>query len=331
MLQNSPPGTTGPCCCHYWTVTLDDQGRWLLTNQRNVLSRAQALTLGFTVDTVRYRIRPGGPWQRLLPGVYLTTTGEPTWEQRVMAAQLYAGPDAVVTGLAALRGQEIRAPETELVDVLVPATHRGTSRDFAVLHRTRRMPSREMCDLALRFAPPPRAVADAIRTLEVADARAVVAWAVQRRRCTVATLAAELAAGPVRGSARLRAVLAEVADGVRSAAEAEFREVILASRLPVPMFNPILRLDGEFLAQPDAWWPDAGVAAEVDSREWHLLPEHWENTLARGRRMAAAGIGHLHFSPRELRDDPDGLITEIQGALERGRLLPGVTWQAAAA
>jgi hypothetical protein len=309
-------------------VTLGDQGRWLLTSQRRVLSRAQALSLGFTVDAVRYRIRSGGPWQRLLPGVYLTTTGEPTWEQRVMAAMLYAGPGGVVTGLAALRGQEIRAPSTELVDVLVPANHRGTSRDFAVLHRTSRMPAREMCDLALRYAPPSRAVADAVRDLEVAAARAVVAWAVQRRKCTVARLAAELAAGPVRGSLRLRMVLAEVADGIRSAAEADFRELILSSHLPVPMFNPVLRLDGHFLAQPDAWWPAAGVAAEVDSREWHLLPADWENTLARGRRMAAAGIGHLHFSPRELRDDPDGLIAQIDGALRRGRRLPGITWHA---
>ncbi len=247
-----------------------------------------------------------------------------------MAAMLYAGPGSVVTGLAALRGQEIRAPATELVDVLVPATHRGTSRDFAVLHRTSRMPSREMCDLALRYAPPSRAVADAVRDLEVADARAVVAWTVQRRKCTVAHLAAELAAGPVRGSIRLRMVLAEVADGIRSAAEADFRDLILSSHLPVPMFNPVLRLNGEFLAQPDAWWPAAGVAAEVDSREWHLLPEHWEKTLARGRRMAAAGIGHLHFSPRELRDDPDGLVAQIDGALRRGRRLSGITWHAVA-
>lgn len=312
-------------------MKLDDQGRWLLRSQRNVLSRPQALALGFTVDAVRHRIRPGGPWQRLLPGIYLTTTGVPSWEQRAMAGMLYAGPQSVITGLAALRGQQIRAPQTERIDILVPANCRGTSHEFAVVHRTRRMPSRELCDLGLRFAPPPRAVADAVRDLpNLAEVRALVAGTVQKRKCTIAGLAAELAAASVRGSGRLRAVLAEVADGVRSVVEAEFRELILASRLPVPLFNPDLLQNGEFLARPDAWWPDAGVAAEVDSREWHLLPEHWERTLARGRRMAAAGICHLHFSPHELRNDPDGLIDQIDGAVRRGRVLPGITWRRAA-
>jgi hypothetical protein len=310
----------------------DNQTDRLLVSQRDVLSRAQVLASGMTPDAVRHRIRPGGRWQRLLPGVYLTTTGEPSWEQKATAAMLYGGPDSVITGLAALRGEGIRAPETEVIDVLVPASHRATGYAFAVLHRTRRMPKDQVCDLALRFAPVPRAVADAVRGLhDMAEVRAVVAGAVQQRRTTIADLAAELSAGPVRGSAPLRAVLAEVADGVRSAAEAEFRELVLSSSLPVPVFNAVLRLNGEFLAQPDAWWPEHGVAAEVDSREWHLLPEHWENTLARGRRMAAAGISHLHFSPGEMHRDPDSLVAQIRHALRHGRPLPGIAWQPAAA
>ena len=31
----------------------------------------------------------------------------------------------------------------------------------------------------------------------------------------------------------------------------------------MPLFNPSLYLGDTFLAKPDAWWPDAGVAAEV--------------------------------------------------------------------
>ncbi len=312
-------------------MATDEETVWLYI-QRNVLTRAQAMALGLTPDAIRHKIKPGGRWQRLLPGVYLTATGEPTWHQLATAAQLYAGPEGVITGLAALRGQDIRAPETDVIDVLVPASHRATSRDFAVLHRTRRMPDAQLGDLALHYAPPSRAIVDAVRGLaDLGDVRAVVAGAVQRRKTTIADLADELAAGPVRGSARLRGVLAEVSDGVRSAAEAEFRELILASSLPVPVFNPVLHLDGVFLAQPDAWWPDDGVAAEVDSREWHLLPEHWEKTLERGRRMAAAGITHLHISPNEMRTDPDKLIAQIQGALRHGRRLPGITWRPAAA
>src|SRR5260221_9461963 len=68
---------------------------WLMASQRGVLCRAQVLALGLTAQGLRYRIRPGGPWQRLLPGVYLTVTGEPTREQREVAALLYAGQPSV--------------------------------------------------------------------------------------------------------------------------------------------------------------------------------------------------------------------------------------------
>jgi hypothetical protein len=69
-----------------------------------------------------------------------------------------------------------------------------------------------------------------------------------------------------------RSVLAEVADGIRSTAEGDLRDLIRAARLPMPLFNPSLYKGDTFLAKPDTWWPDAGVAAEVDSRAFHLSP-----------------------------------------------------------
>ena len=34
------------------------------------------------------------------------------------------------------------------------------------------------------------------------------------------------------------------------------------------LYNPWLYAGEEFIARPDAWWPDAGVVVEVDSREF---------------------------------------------------------------
>jgi hypothetical protein len=42
---------------------------------------------------LRHRIRPGGPWQELLPRTYLAVTGSPTLAQKEVAAVLYAGRD----------------------------------------------------------------------------------------------------------------------------------------------------------------------------------------------------------------------------------------------
>ena len=299
--------------------------------QRGVISRAQALADGLTEDALRHRIRPGGPWLRLLPGVYLTTNGAPTPDQMLTAAVVYAGQQSVVTGLAALPVYGIKATAPKCIDVLVPYQRRCSSRAFVAVHRTVRLPEAGAHDLAIAFAPAARAVVDAARGLQRRpDVRAVVAATVQRRMCTIADLTAELAAGPVRGSAVARAVLAEVADGIRSPAEGAFRVLVLRSGLPAPLFNPALYLNGAFLAVVDAWWPQAGLAAEVDSREWHLSPGDWEKTMDRHRRLVAAGIRTLHVSPREVRDHPEKIVRQIAAALSTGRAASGITMQAAA-
>ena len=146
----------------------------------------------------------------------------------------------------------------------------------------------------------------------------MVADAVQLGRCTLNELADELRNGPIKGSAMFRSVLAEVADGIRSTAEGDLRDLIRTARLPMPLFNPSLYLGDTFLAKPDAWWPDAGVAAEVDSREWHLSPEHWDRTRHRHTLMGAVGIIPLHFSPHDIRTDPATVIKRIKDALESG-------------
>ncbi len=299
---------------------------WLLTYQRGVLSRAQARECGISDSAMQHRLRFGGPWQRLFPGVYLAATGQPTWEQWQIAAMLHVGPAAVITGLAALRNHQVRGAEPLVVDLLVPAATRRISSGIAVIHRTRRMPPELYCDGMLRFAPAARAVVDAARGMSsVREARAVVAATVQQRKCSVEQLVAEVRDGPVRGSAQVRAVLAEVLAGVRSVPEAELRRLIMKAGLPQPLYNPTLLLGTTFLARPDVWWPEAGVAVEVDSREWHLLPDDWEKTMARHARMAAAGIIVVHISPAQLRNSPAEVLASITGALRTGRPLPHVT------
>ena len=177
------------------------------------------------------------------------------------------------------------------------------------------LPTGQVC-----YAFPVRAVADTVRGLrDLSEVRAVVADAVQRGRVTVGELAGELEGGPARGSARYRRVLAEVADGVRSAAEGDLHDLVGRERLPEPMYNPSLYAGEEFIAVPDAWWPEAGVAGEIDSRQWHLSPSDWERTLARGTRMSARGIIVLRFPPRRVRTEGRIVAAEIRSALEAGR------------
>jgi len=97
------------------------------------------------------------------------------------------------------------------------------------------------------------------------------------------------------------------------------RRLIKTSKLPEPMYNARLYVGDEFLAQPDAWWRDAGVAGEVDSREWHLSPEQWARTMERHARMTAQGILVVHFTPRRIRSEPAKVAAELQAAIQAGR------------
>ncbi len=45
------------------------------------------------------------------------------------------------------------------------------------------------------------------------------------------------------------------------------------------------------------------MAAEVDSREWHLPPEEWQETLRKHTRMTSQGILVLHFTPKQIRTE----------------------------
>jgi hypothetical protein len=305
---------------------------WLVSQQRGVVARAQLPFVGVTESGLRHRVRPGGAWQRLLPGIYLTSTGEPTQEQLAIGALLFAGPKSLITGPAALRLHRILGPRTAKVDVLVPASRKRASWGYVVIHRTRRMPPLWASDFPLGYALPARAVADTVRGLtELANARSVVASAVQRRRCTLEQLSEELRAGHRTDGRLLRQVLAEVAVGIRSPAEGDLRELISTSDLPDPLYNPDLFLNGEFLARPDAWWPQAGVAVEVDSVQWHALPADYAKTLRRGRKMTAAGILVVHVTPHQLRAEPREVLRDIAGALKSGRPVPGITARPATA
>src|SRR5271166_5747880 len=172
----------------------------VLRSQCDLVTRKQALTGGMTEAALRSRLRPGGPWKVVLPGIYLAHNGLLTVGQRELAAALFAGKEAVITGAAALMRYGVRVPSSEIVDVLVPHQVKRQSTGFVKVHRTTRMPAQPCLLDGIRWAPPARAAADAARCeVELRGVRALVADAVQRGKCTVQQLAVELRAGPKQG------------------------------------------------------------------------------------------------------------------------------------
>jgi hypothetical protein len=263
----------------------------------------QLVELGLTRSTIAHRCRPGGPWRRLAPGIVKLDNGPVTRADRRRAALLLGGPGAVLTGLDALElhGMRRMPSPSGPVHVLIPGERRRAGDGLALVERTDRLPPAVPGRWPL--APVARAALDAARRLESRDeVRALLAEVVQRGCCVPAELNAELADGSGRGTRLAREVLLEISDGVRSVAEADAREIAERSGLPAPMWNAKLYdRHGRFIAMPDAWFDDVGLAWEIDSREFHLSPADYDRTLERQSVMTAEGIVVLHSLPRKLR------------------------------
>lgn len=293
--------------------------RQLLDGQHDVITRAQALDCGLTRSSLAHRIRAGGPWQVLMPGVYLGVTGRPDHDQLDMAALLYAGPGSLLTGAAALGRYGLPPPDSPVIDVLVPAGRQCRSRSFVTVQRTTRIPADVFAVGGIRCVPAARAVADALRRMtDIRPARALTAAVLGSGACSLEQLERELAEGPIRHSALLREVIDSIRAGTGSAPRGALRALLTRSRLPLPVFDASI-YDGSFMiARVDAWWADAGVAAELGSGGWQLSPGNWEAAMRRQTRLAEHGIIVLQLSAGQLHREPDAVLAAIRNALAAG-------------
>lgn len=302
----------------------------LIERERGVLSHREVRAVGLPASTFAYRIRAQGPWQRLLPGLVVTHNGPPTPRQRLLGALKYAGEDTVITGATALSLRQVRgAPRLGVVYVLVPHDHQIASTGFVIVERTRRMPApAQVADVPC--APLPRATIDHCRREQSLDrGRAIIAEVVQRHGCSISELTAELREGSVRGSAMPRSVLKEIVLGVRAVSEAKARDTLRRLGVRQPDYYNCLLYDeitGEFIASPDGYYEDVGVAYEMDSMTFHLDPESYKRTQRRQRRMTSYGIHVLPVAPGDVESDPKGFGRSVADTLRSadGRSRPRV-------
>jgi hypothetical protein len=91
--------------------------------------------------------------------------------------------------------------------------------------------------------------------------------------------------------------------------------------------RPLYDHTGRFIATPDVWFDDVGMAWEIDSTERHLSPADYERTLDRHAAMTAANVVVLLTRPsrvvhrsQETLDDCVARITTRPAARHRRSL-----------
>lgn len=309
--------------------------QWALAHEHAidcVIKVATLEKLGIDRTTVYRRCRPTGPWRWLLPGVIILTSGTPTDRQRLLAAMLFGGRDALLTGHVAARLQGLQeVGGSRSVQLLVPHDQQRRCAGFVLVERTTRLPSKVLRD-DLPCVPILRAVLDTARRLRDQRAiQALLAEAVQRGRCTPRQLREELDAGSQRGTALVRAALPDISAGARSVAEADALRLWRRAGLPEARWNvQLLTPTGQLIATPDAWLPEVGLAWEIDSYDYHFGRLEYARTLDRNARYSAHAIAYLQTIPSRLTRDAAKVITELWDtyAAAARRPVPGnICWR----
>ncbi|MGW6692797.1 hypothetical protein ACWF62_03360 [Rhodococcus sp. NPDC054953] len=300
------------------------RGKWaddyntLVGYSTNLAIRSSTLRgLGVAPKTLARYCLPGGPWQRILPGIILLHNGVPSARQRATAALMYGGPDSVLSGHAALAEHGFRRSAT-MSDVLllIPASRHRAPTGYVKVERTWRMPdASEISDRGpVRYASVTRAAMDAARRIgRRDDCRALLAEVIQRGDTSLEELAIELAEGSRRGTALARSVLRELADDAHSVEEIHAQRIYKRSGLPTMVHNrEVENHNGEFVASPDGWIDDVAMAWEIDSLKHHLTLTDHEATVLRRARMQAAGIVVLCHLPKTLRQNPALALQDLR-------------------
>ena len=282
--------------------------------QDGLITRVQALEAGLTRHQVDWLIGRGARWQIVLRGVYSATSGALTRRQQMRAALLYAGEGATLTGITVMQLYELRyAPTDRRVYLLVPIARRVRPHPAVVVERTRHMPVPTVRD-GFPAAPVERASLDAARRCSPREAQALLAEVVQRRLTTVERVARCAAETHQPGMATVRACIAALRAGAASAPEVDLQRICERSTLlPPPAMNYPINLDGHRVVA-DACWSDVRLIVEVDSTEHHGFGPAAEHTARRRAALTAAQWTVLSISPSRLRDDPDGVLREIEAA-----------------
>jgi len=316
--------------------------RHLAEVQRRVMTAGRLRATGVSVAEANEQCRPGGPWQQILPGVFLLHPGPPTSEERLHAVLMYAAreqsaqvpaqpgaeephrpvyADAMITGLAALtlHGFSSTPPLLSLdrIDVLVPRMRRLRSTGSARIVRTSALPAPEQVT-GLPVAPVPRALADAVTELTDAGAvRRLLTEAVRGGHCEPAAVVRELNNAKLLSRPHVvDAVDSLLAEG-RAIAEDRLYRMVEEYGLPDPVWNVDLRLPGgPHLGGLDAYWPEQAVAVELDTRAPRQDEDAlWSEYARKREHLERLGITVVHITPRKLRDAMEQQATVVRTAL----------------
>lgn len=280
----------------------------LAERQYGVITFHQALACGLTPKQV-HGLVVGGRWMTMAKGVYRVAGAPCSWEQRLMALTLAAGPDAAASHRSAAALLQIWGFRRDLVEVTTPRHQRRRGpHELGVIHRWRPFPAHHLT------------VIEGITTTRVARTLVDLAGVIHPKRaeravdnCLAADIVSfhtirgtfyELASRGRAGTACMRKILEDRGPQYIAPAsefEREFFAILDAAGLPRPVRQLDVGDDVDWIGRVDLAYPQFKVIVEVDSDRHHTSKLDREADAHRDQRLCAAGWRVVRVTEDDLR------------------------------
>lgn len=291
----------------------------LAATQHGVIGRSQALAKGLSADAIHRRIKRGS-WVIAAPRVYRLAGVPTSWLQELKTATMWAGDGSCASHRSAGALLLLDGIKPNIVEISTPGTRQSPGREL-IVHRVNLFPPSDLT----RISGIP--TTNATRTL--LDLGAVV-----DHNLVEIALESALRRG-LTSLPRLRWVLAQVGPGFRgagvlrklvtarspneppseSALEVRFFNLLRRSRLPLPIKQFEVRVNGRVLARVDFAYPELLLAIEIDGYQFHSGRTAWHEDRVRRNSLTSLGWRVLHVTWHDLIRRSHEIVAEIRRSL----------------
>lgn len=261
------------------------------------------------------RLRRAGELSHPLPGVLCQEDPAENFELSVLAGQLWAGRDAVLTASAAARLTFWKDCPAEIFTFASPC--RFTDRHGSWRRHYRRIPPEHTRRLGSITVTAPAMTAIDLAT--GADGGDAIDRVLRSRQARLDHLWAALRAQPNRPGNKARAeLLRDSRDKPWSEGERKLHRLMRDNRI-VGWKTNVRLLINDVAYYPDVLFDKQRLIIEFDGWEFHRDRETFDNDRLRRNELVLAGYRVLNFTWTQLIDDPEWVIDCIRRALDGRR------------
>jgi very-short-patch-repair endonuclease len=285
----------------------------LVRRQHWVVTRAQLITLGFSVYEIQHRIHVG----RLHPvhrGVYAVGRPELTHRARWMAAVLAVGASFLSHLDAAGLLGVIAHPPGRIIELSVVGCSPRERRGLLVHRRSDGVLAPPGTVDGIPVTDPADTVIDIAPRLDPLGLERAINEADKLDLVTPARLRERATAGPRRlGAATVRDLIDRVTFRLTDTElEQRFLPLTREAGLPAPLTQHWLNGN-----RVDFYFPALGLVVETDGGRFHRTPFQQTRDRRRDQAHTAAGITQLRFTHGQIRFEPDEVVRILRATADR--------------